>query len=1256
MLAVTKTASDDQTGEKDWGIGDAFQKKTGTGAWTADADGRTLQADRPRRTGVLNFTAPANTRLDADTSYLVVMTPSSDSGFTWVGTTSDDQDSGAASGWSIANAYRLSLAGAWDADTSGRSFRIAIKGTEITNSNPEFPAETAALTVAENTYRGNLGGIVDTNTISGNVGDAVSASDSDRDALAYSVAATSDSDAAAHLTAFNQDFALDAKTGQVSIKVGALIDYEDRTSYKVKVQVSDGRDGFDRADATIDDTTTLTITVTDVANEKPHTTRPPQVGSAGSDCVWTPGEKVVITLNFNEAVTVDTSDGTPSLTFEWHFQYARSAEYESGSGTRDLKFAYTFPAGDPTYQTMRVMSDTLVLNGGTITGAGGVAADLRMGPASGGPGSGSKKVRCAPWPDTSKPRPTITGVEVTGAWGPATGKAGTWSAGRTGHGSRNVDVWLTFSEPVNVFTGEYEVYGLPSDIRSKIARPTVKIKTEFGDKTATWVVWDVGTNRLLFRYKPTTDDGFIRAVEVVANSLVLNDTRIRSVASGQPAVITHDGEGSVTQPALLVENQSNTRAALVSNSDEENAAEWAQSFTTGNEAVTLDGIRVRGTFTNQVTILVFDSDNEGNSRAQQGALDPPGGFTNLPRSGNFYFRSNPGLQLAANATYWVSIIEFEAGKVALEETTTNDETGTTGWTIGDSYRHGVEGGSFQTDNDSLMFALYAKPAGAAGTSGASGASGSQGSPGDEEPAEEEVEPFTAALEGLPASHDGSSAFTFTLRFSREPDELSYRDIEAGLVYVRGAALSRVRRATPGSNQAWALTVTPNQNGDVVIRVLPRSCDERLKFCADGRPLAESLHETVPGPDTANNEATGGPTVTGTPQVGQTLTASTSGITDADGLTNATFAYQWVRQDQSTAESTEIADATGSTYTVADADVGHVLMVVVTFTDDAGNEEELSSLPLEVTETQQSGPRGSDDSSANSPATGEPTISGTAQVGRTLTADTSGIADDDGLTKATYTYQWLADDTDISGATGSTHTLTTAEQGKAITVRVSFTDDAGNEESLTSAATAAVAAQQAPPAPTNLAATVNSDGHVVLTWTAPDDDSVTGYQVLRRRPSEGENSLQVYVADTGSTSTTYTDTNVTAGTQHVYRVKAINAAGTSGQSNYVNVTPQAPQGQQAPPAPTNLAATVNSDGHVVLSWTAPNDDSVTGYVILRRRPSEGENSLQVYVADTGSTATTYTDTEVTAGTQHVYRVRAINSAGQSGRSNYVNVTP
>ena len=92
---------------------------------------------------------------------------------------------------------------------------------------------------------------------------------------------------------------------------------------------------------------------------------------------------------------------------------------------------------------------------------------------------------------------------------------------------------------------------------------------------------------------------------------------------------------------------------------------------------------------------------------------------------------------------------------------------------------------------------------------------------------------------------------------------------------------------------------------------------------------------------------------------------------------------------------------------------------------------------------------------NSQATGQPSISGTAQVSQTLTAITSGISDANGLDDVSYRYQWLADDTEIADATSSTYTLQSSDNGKVIKVRVSFTDDAGYEESLTSIGTSVV---------------------------------------------------------------------------------------------------------------------------------------------------------------------------------------------------------
>ena len=105
---------------------------------------------------------------------------------------------------------------------------------------------------------------------------------------------------------------------------------------------------------------------------------------------------------------------------------------------------------------------------------------------------------------------------------------------------------------------------------------------------------------------------------------------------------------------------------------------------------------------------------------------------------------------------------------------------------------------------------------------------------------------------------------------------------------------------------------------------------------------------------------------------------------------------------------------------------------------------------------------------NTAAAGVPTITGRARVGETLTAGTAAITDVDGLTGVSYMYQWIrvAVDTteaDIGSATAGTYTLVQDDLGATIKVRVTFTDDASQSETLTSVATVAVVASVGPTA-------------------------------------------------------------------------------------------------------------------------------------------------------------------------------------------------
>ena len=212
-----------------------------------------------------------------------------------------------------------------------------------------------------------------------------------------------------------------------------------------------------------------------------------------------------------------------------------------------------------------------------------------------------------------------------------------------------------------------------------------------------------------------------------------------------------------------------------------------------------------------------------------------------------------------------------------------------------------------------------------------------------------------------------------------------------------------------------------------------------------------------------------------------------------------------------------------------------------------------------------------------------------------------------------------------------------------------------QETLTSAATDAVATaepSEPPDKPKDLAATATHDS-VTLTWKDPGDDSITGYVILRRvRVNDQGGDFSVLVADTGSAATTYTDNTVAASTTYTYRIKAINEHGVSERSRWVHIDTPAPP---VPDQPTGLEATA-SHGQVVLTWDDPEDDSITGYVILRRvRVNDTGGDFSVLVANTESAATTYADNTVAASTTYTYRIKAINEHGTSERSRWYHIS-
>ena len=110
-----------------------------------------------------------------------------------------------------------------------------------------------------------------------------------------------------------------------------------------------------------------------------------------------------------------------------------------------------------------------------------------------------------------------------------------------------------------------------------------------------------------------------------------------------------------------------------------------------------------------------------------------------------------------------------------------------------------------------------------------------------------VEPLTASFEGMPAEHDGQTAFTLRIAFS-EPIRMSGRRLRADVVAVAGGRATKAR-PVKGRKDRWDLTVKPASRADVTVTLAAgAACDTPAAVCTKaGRALSHTLATTVPGP-------------------------------------------------------------------------------------------------------------------------------------------------------------------------------------------------------------------------------------------------------------------------------------------------------------------------------------------------------------------------------------------------------------------------
>ena len=188
----------------------------------------------------------------------------------------------------------------------------------------------------------------------------------------------------------------------------------------------------------------------------------------------------------------------------------------------------------------------------------------------------------------------------------------------------------------------------------------------------------------------------------------------------------------------------------------------------------------------------------------------------------------------------------------------------------------------------------------------------------------------------------------------------------------------------------------------------------------------------------------------------------------------------------------------------------------------------------------------------------------------------------------------------------------------------------------------------PPAGTieTLTTTDDDTGQLLLTWTTPAAPNAdpTDYHVNWGKSTEDYPADTAEAGNAHPTDTTLTLTVLDFDTEYKIRVRARYTDGENAASPWNGLWTETTAQVKLPlPAAPSFINTAVTEGQVLLSWSNPSDDSITGYQILRGPDAE---NLVVIEDDTGSSSTSYTDTAPPAGQTHTYAVKARNSAGLS----------
>lgn len=194
--------------------------------------------------------------------------------------------------------------------------------------------------------------------------------------------------------------------------------------------------------------------------------------------------------------------------------------------------------------------------------------------------------------------------------------------------------------------------------------------------------------------------------------------------------------------------------------------------------------------------------------------------------------------------------------------------------------------------------------------------------------------YTISYDTLKAASNAADA---------DSDPISFRveSITTGTLMKNSTAVTQgTTKLATGESLVW--TPAANANGDL---------NAFTVIAYDGKATSATAVQVKVNVAAVNDTPVGVSTISGTAAVGQTLTAATGGISDADGL--GAFSYQWqVSNDGSTGWANIAANANSSTYTVTAGEAGKYVRVAVSYTDGGNTAETVNSTAFGPNKTSQ----------------------------------------------------------------------------------------------------------------------------------------------------------------------------------------------------------------------------------------------------------------------------------------------------------------